>query len=202
MIMGPMMGPPPGEASEKNRVPKPKNIREVPSFVYNVITNFFSRLTYIFGLVWNTRPWILFALLFIAIIQGFLPVIKSLVAADIINELTVIFVGNYNGDEVSFDATMKLLIIQFALIFLTSIITNVETMVTRISGELVVNHVNTKIMKKAKTIDIASFDRPEFYEKLENASREAGSRPIQILRSTFQNTSASVMRPLTKIRQT
>ena len=184
--MGPMMGPPPSEASEKNRVPKPKNIREVPSFVYNVVKNFFSRLTYIFGLVWNTRPWILFALLFIAIIQGFLPVIKSLVAADIINELTIIFVGNYNEEAVSFDATMKLLIIQFALIFLTSIITNVETMITRVSGELVVNHVNTKIMKKAKTIDIASFDRPEFYEKLENASREAGSRPIQILRSTFQ----------------
>lgn len=184
--MGPMMGPPPGEASEKNREPKPKNLREVPRFVFNVTVKFFSRLFYIFSLVWNTRPWILFALLFIAVVQGFLPVIKSLVAADIINELTVIFVGNYNGEEVSFDATLKLLIIQFALIFFTSIISNVEMMVTRISGELVVNHVNTKIMKKAKTIDIASFDRPEFYEKLENASREAGSRPIQILRSTFQ----------------
>ncbi|MBQ9747012.1 MAG: ABC transporter ATP-binding protein [Clostridia bacterium] len=180
-----MMGPPPGEASEKNRVPKPQNIREVPSFVFNVVKNFFSRLFYIFGLVWQTRPWILFALLFIAIIQGFLPVIKSLVAADIINELSVIFLNNQNGEPVSFDATMQLLIIQFALIFLTSIISNVEMMVTRVSGELVVNHVNTKIMKKAKTIDIASFDRPEFYEKLENASREAGSRPIQILRSTF-----------------
>ena len=184
--MGPMMGPPPGEASEKNREPKPKNLREVPRFVFNVTVKFFSRLFYIFSLVWNTRPWILFALLFIAVVQGFLPVVKSLVAADIINELTVIFVGNYNGEDVSFDATLKLLIIQFALIFFTSIISNVEMMVTRISGELVVNHVNTKIMKKAKTIDIASFDRPEFYEKLENASREAGSRPIQILRSTFQ----------------
>ena len=181
-----MMGPPPGEASEKNRVPKPKNVREVPSFIFNVVKNFFSRLFYIVGLVWQTRPWILFALLFIAIIQGFLPVIKSLVGAEILNELAIIFLNNQNGEAVSFDATMKLLIFQFALIFLTSIISNVETMVTRISGELVVNHVNTKIMKKAKTIDIASFDRPEFYEKLENASREAGSRPIQILRSTFQ----------------
>ena len=184
--MGPMMGPPPGEASEKNRVPKPKNIGEVPYFVANVTKNFFSRLFYIFGLVWQTRPWILFALLFIAIIQGVMPVIKSLVAAGIINELTVIVVALANKTDVSFDPTMRLLIAQFALIFLTSIISNVEMMVTRISGDLVVNHVNTKIMKKAKTIDIASFDRPEFYEKLENASREAGSRPIQILRSTFQ----------------
>ena len=183
--MGPMMGPPPGEASEKNRVPKPQKLREVPHFVCEVTSKFFSRLTYIFTLVWETRPWILFALLFIAIAQGILPVVKALVGADIINELTAIVVGLDKGTEVSFDATMKLLIIQFALIFLTSIISNVETMITRISGELVVNHVNVKIMKKAKTLDIASFDRPEFYEKLENASREAGSRPIQILRSTF-----------------
>ena len=181
-----MMGPPPSETSDKNRVPKPNNIKEVPVFVAKVMENFFSRLFYIFGLVWQTRPWILFALLFIAIIQGFMPVIKSLVAAGIINELTAIVLALSGGNEPTFDPTLRLLIIQFALIFLTSIISNVEMMVTRISGDLVVNHVNTKIMKKAKTIDIASFDRPEFYEKLENASREAGSRPIQILRSTFQ----------------
>ena len=183
--MGPMMGPPPGEAADKLREPKPKNIREVPGYLSRLISKFFSRLFYIFALVWETRPWILFALLFIAIIQGFMPVIRSLVAANILNELTNIVVSLGKGEAVSFDATMKLLIIQFALIFATSIISNVETMVTRISGELVVNHVNVKIMKKAKTVDIASFDRPEFYEKLENASREAGNRPIQILRSSF-----------------
>ena len=135
-----MMGPPPGEASEKNRVPKPKSIGEVPGFVANVTKNFFSRLFYIFGLVWQTRPWILFALLFIAIIQGVMPVIKSLVAAGIINELAAIVVALANKTEASFDPTLRLLIVQFALIFLTSIISNVEMMVTRISGELVVNH--------------------------------------------------------------
>lgn len=180
-----MMGPPPGEAADKNREQKPKNIKEVPGFLTRLIKNFFSRLFYIFSLVWETRPWILFALLFIAVIQGFMPVIKSLVAAGILNELTAVIVAKSAGEAVSMDQTMKLLIIQFALIFATSIINNIETLVTRISGELVVNHVNVKIMNKAKTVDIASFDRPEFYEKLENASREAGNRPIQILRSTF-----------------
>jgi ABC-type multidrug transport system fused ATPase/permease subunit len=183
--MGPFMGPPPGEAADKLREPKPQRLREVPSYISRLITKFFSRLFYIFTLVWETRPWILFALLFFAVIQGFMPVIRSLVAASILNELTNIVVGLGRGDSVSFDPTMKYLIIQFALIFATSIISNLETLVVRISGDLVVNHVNIKIMKKAKDLDIASYDRPEFYEKLENASREAGNRPIQILRSTF-----------------
>ena len=91
--MGPMMGPPPGEAADKNREQKPKNIKEVPGFLTRLIKNFFSRLFYIFSLVWETRPWILFALLFIAVIQGFMPVIKSLVAAGILNELTAVIVA-------------------------------------------------------------------------------------------------------------
>jgi ABC-type multidrug transport system fused ATPase/permease subunit len=40
-------------------------------------------------------------------------------------------------------------------------------------------------MEKARTVDLASFDMPAFYEKLENANREAGHRPIQTLQSTF-----------------
>ena len=44
-------------------------------------------------------------------------------------------------------------------------------------------------MQKAKEVDLASFDRPDFYEKLENANREAGTRPINVLSSTFSTIS-------------
>jgi hypothetical protein len=40
-------------------------------------------------------------------------------------------------------------------------------------------------MEKTKEIDLSSFDIPDFYEKLENANREAGIRPISILSQTF-----------------
>ena len=70
------------------------------------------------------------------------------------------------------------------------LVSRLSNIVTNIAGELVVNNVNLRLMHKAKTVDLASFDRPEFYEKLENANREAGMRPIQILSSTF-----SMVRP-------
>jgi len=54
-----------------------------------------------------------------------------------------------------------------------------------LSGELVTNHIRRKIMHKAKEVDVSCFDLPEFYEKLENANREAGMRPIQILNSAL-----------------
>ena len=58
--------------------------------------------------------------------------------------------------------------------------------VTRIAGEKVVRYVRVQIMTKAKEIDLAAFDLPEFYETLENANREAGTRPISVMSATFE----------------
>ena len=57
-------GPPPGfmgprsEATEKLKPPKPKSIREVPGFLKKLFVDFFSRLFYIFKLVWDAKPWL------------------------------------------------------------------------------------------------------------------------------------------------
>ena len=77
------------------------------------------------------------------------------------------------------------MLLQFGFMFFISLVNSVSNMITRISSEIVTNHVKCKIMNKAKEIDVASFDMPEFYEKFENANREAGSRPIEVIRSTF-----------------
>ena len=46
-------------------------------------------------------------------------------------------------------------------------------------------------MNKSHELDLQYFDLPEFYEKLENANREAGMRPIQVITKTF--TAASTL---------
>ena len=48
------------------------------------------------------------------------------------------------------------------------------------------------IIGKAKSLDTRSFDDPEFYERLENANREANMRPISILNATFSLISAAI----------
>ena len=58
-------------------------------------------------------------------------------------------------------------------------------MTTRIAGELITKHIKLMISEKTKELDIASYDNPEFYERLENAQREAGTRPIAVINSTF-----------------
>ncbi len=179
------MGPPPHAANEKNKEPKPKNLKEVPSYIKRTVNKFFSRLFYIFKLVWETRPWILFVMLFMAVFNGVIPIIIATVGAEVLNLLAAAYNTAADGGSVIFDGAIKLLLINFGFMLLSSIANQISSITTNIAGSLVVNHVNVKIMKKAKEIDLADYDRPEFYEKLENASREAGHRPIQILNASF-----------------
>ncbi len=186
--MHPPMGPPPGAALDKLKEPKPRSIKEVPTYLKNVIFKFFSRLLYIFRLVWETKPLILIGMLFLSIFSGLLPVGQSYAGSFLLNNLAASFAEANTGGELSDERWMSavgLLILQFVFIFAISLTNNINSMVTRISGELVANHVRVKIMVKAKDLDIESFDKPDFYARLENATREADHRPIQIINSVF-----------------
>lgn len=194
--MGPMGFGPPGRGQfEYKSIAKPTSLWDVPRFLKELLGGFFSRLFYIFKLVWKTGPWILFVMSFIALFEGLAPVVGSLISKNILNELQDAYTA-YTGNEVAADffasQAFFLLIFFFVYRILSQIINRVNTAATRISGELVVEHVKMMIMHKTKELDLASFDMPAFYEKLENANREAGNRPIQILSSTFSIVSTSI----------
>lgn len=180
---------------DKMREPKPKNIKEVPGYLKRVISKFFYRLFYIFTLVWEAKPSVLFLISLFSIILGILPAVSASIAKDILNRLAVDY-ALVKAGEGSADAMLNeillLLVWQFAIIFATSVVSSLKTYTTRIASELVAHRTNVKIMEKAKTVDVSSFDRPDFYEKLENASREAGNRPMQILSATFSCISAVI----------
>ncbi len=170
------------DVNERLRIPPPQNIKEVPDYLKKLFGSFFKRLFYIYRIVWDTRPWILFLMLFMAVFHGVMPIIGAFISKELINLL----VDSVTGNVASFTIIIGTLTSQFAYMFINQIVSQVDGMLTRIAGELVSNHIKVMIVNKAKTIDTASFDTPEFYHKLENANREAGNRPIQILNSTFR----------------
>ena len=176
--------PPFGMGDQYNRVPPPKGIKDLPRFFRELLSGFFSRLFYTFKMVWETGHWILFAMVAIAILTGILPLIGSLISSEILNALQDVISGK--GTAVFLGSmVMSLLVFYFVYKIINSVIGRLNTAVTRIAGEKVVRYVKLQIMEKAKEVDISAFDRPEFYEKLENANREAGHRPIMVLSSTF-----------------
>ena len=161
------------------------------------VHRFLSRLFYIVGLVWEASPFALIAMAMLCLLDGTLPVIGAYITRDIMNEIAAL-IGTETGGA-SFSSALAtlapvlvLFFYQMLYSFLKRVLTRLDSMVTTIAGELVVNRIRLKIITKAKEIDQRSFDDPEFYEKLENANREAGMRPLHILSATFRVISAVI----------
>ncbi len=191
-MAGPMGGPPPNKPMNDG-IPTPKSIKEVPFYVYKRVKGFLSRLFYIIGLVWEASPPVLISMCALCVFDGLLPVIGAYITRDLMNGIASLITGGvvpktelFNDIFVVLAPIVVLFAMQMIYLFLKKVMSRINAMITAIAGELVVNHIKLKILGKAKTVDQRSYDDPEFYEKLENANREAGMRPINILSSTFK----------------
>ena len=167
------------------KVPPPKNLGDVSRYLKQLLGGFFTRFAYIVNLVWDTGHWILFLLSFIALFKGVTPVIGALISQGVLNELQSVIRGTSPNVDFFSSKVFTLLIFLFVYRIILGIINNISTAMNRVAGEQVVKQVKLKMMNKSKELDLASFDNPAFYEKMENASQEAGNRPLMILSQTF-----------------
>ncbi len=190
-------GIPPGMKLPKDSLEKPKSFKEYPSYLVKKIKNFFTRLFYIVSLVWETSPLVLFALMLFCVLDGVLPIVGAYISRYLMNSIADL-IGQSATESIKENVLVILapvvviLVFDFIYRFLKRVIDRVRTGVTSIAGELLVNHIKLKIINKSKEIDMASFDSPVFYEKLENANREAGMRPLAILTATFNVISGAI----------
>lgn len=173
---------------EYDKVPPPRSVGDVPRFLKELLGGFFKRFFYIVGIVWQTGHWILFLMTFLALFNGLTPVIGALLSKEIINELQA---ASTPVSEFFHSRIFMLLIYLFIYRVLKRLALTAGTAVDSLSGELVIKQIKLRIMNKSHELDLQYFDLPEFYEKLENANREAGIRPIQVITKTF--TAASTL---------
>lgn len=191
-----MNGRPP-RRQQSDGIAKPKSFKEIPAYLFKVTKGFVSRLFYIVRLVWEAAPPVLIIMAFLCVLDGVLPVIGAYISKDLLNEVARLIGASSMGSVAQNIFTVMrpaffLFITYFTYLFLKKILSRINSMVTSIAGERVSNHIKLKIINKAKTVDMRSFDRPEFYEKLENANREAGMRPLHILNATFSVISTAI----------
>ena len=181
MNIAPPPPPPDSKVNDQYRTPKPKSLRDVPKYIKRVVDETSERMFYIIRLVWEANRGIMFLMAFMTLFNGVMPVIGSLISKDILNNLA----KAYDDALTSFHIIAVLLIAQFVYLLLNDAMRRIYSTVLQISGELVANHIKIKLMNKSKEVDLSSYDSPEYYTKLENATREAARRPIESLTATF-----------------
>lgn len=173
--------------------PKPKKLRDYPKYIAKVIRGFFSRLFYVISLLWQTSPALLVLMVLLCVAAGVLPVVSAVVGKYLLNAVNGALLGTglAPGETLlrSVRGTLStvgfFILLQFVFLLVRRLVTRLQTAVDTLAGERVSSHIRLMLMNQAKKVDLASFDNPDFYEKLENANREAGMRPIGILSSTF-----------------
>ncbi|MBR2459746.1 MAG: ABC transporter ATP-binding protein [Clostridia bacterium] len=168
------------------RIPPPGSLREVPGYLKSIIGGFFTRFFYISRLVWSSGKWIMFLLSFMALFKGVTPVIGSLLSRNVLNELQkIVKSGALPESEFWTSPICYFLIVLFVYRLLLRIVNEINNALNKIAGEKVIQQVKLHIMEKSKQLDIASYDNPDFYERMENANREAGTRPLGVVSETF-----------------
>lgn len=141
-----------------------------------------KRLLYIIKLVWDTNRLLLIGMVIISILEGVLPLLNTYIASRLINALIDVF-GHKSWNAMT--PVFGLLILQFVYLIFSRLSLQLKGTLTRLAGEMVTNHIKIQISEKTKDIDLANYDNPEFYEKLENANREASTRPVSIMTATL-----------------
>ena len=178
---------------QHKKLTPPKNIKQIFPYLKQLLGGFFSRFAYIVKLVWDTGRWILFLLSFMALFKGVTPVAGALISQAVLNELQAVITAGAMPKAAFFTSKVfYLLVFLFVYRIALQLINSLNRALNRIAGEKVVRQVRLRIMGKSTQLDLASFDNPAFYEKMENANREAGNRPLSILSETFNIISTAI----------
>ena len=78
------------------------------------------------------------------------------------------------------------LIFELALFLLSAGINQARRLIQQLIQLQLANRIRGEIIHKALTLDLSFFEHPDFYDRLQNARREGGYKPVDLINDTFQ----------------
>jgi len=137
-----------------------------------------------FRLVWAASPGTTLVMLLLTLVWALLPPAQAWVGKLIVDEVVALIQAG--GDAwVGLQGMLPLLGFEFGLILLGSVSTQIRSLAEHILNSKLNLHINLLIIRKALTLDLSYFEDAEFYDKLQNARREADWRALRIVVQTF-----------------
>ncbi len=120
----------------------------------------------------------------VTLFGGLLPISQAWVAKLIV-DVVVTSVTTGGNAELGLRTAAPFLLIEFVLLTLGSILTQVRTLAEHILNARLGNTINTAIIRKSLALDLHFFEDAAFYDKLQNARRESSWRAMSIIRTSF-----------------
>ncbi len=126
----------------------------------------------LFALVWETSPPLVAASVLLRLFRALLP-LAMLWVPKLILDAVVRYVAHGTGN---LNRIWKLVAIELGLAILSDILGRVNTLCDSLLGDRFTDMVSVRLMRHATELDLASFEDPVFYDKMERARRQTNGR--------------------------
>lgn len=126
----------------------------------------------LFALVWETNPPLVVTTIFLRLLRALLP-LAALWVPKLIIDAVIAFVTRKSGNM---RHIWELVALELAIAVLSDILGRVNTLCDSLLGDRFTDLVSVRLMRHATELDLASFEDPVFYDKLERARRQTNGR--------------------------
>jgi ATP-binding cassette subfamily B protein len=137
-----------------------------------------------FALVWEAHPGSALAMAVCSLIGAFLPTGQAWLGKLIVDSV-VHSINTQVGAQAGLMAVLPYLLLEFGLIFLQAANGQARKFAEHVLHSRINLSINTRIIRKALELDLSHYENAEFYDKLQNARREADYRSLQIVDQGF-----------------
>ncbi len=140
-------------------------------------------------LVWQTNRWATIGLGFLTLVGALLPASQAWVGKLIVDGVVASIQRGAAPEQVR--SVFVYLIIELALFLLSAGLNHSRRLIQQLIQLQLANRIRGEIIHKALNLDLAFFEHPDFYDRLQNARRESGYKPVDLINDTFlivQNT--------------
>jgi ATP-binding cassette, subfamily B, bacterial len=140
-------------------------------------------------LVWQTNRGATIGLGFLTLGGALLPASQAWVGKLIVDGVVASIQHGANPEEVR--RVFVYLILELSLFLLSTVLNHARRLIQQLIQLQLANRIRGEIIQKALTLDLAFFEHPDFYDRLQNARRESGYKPVDLINDTFlivQNT--------------
>ncbi|KAB8143584.1 ABC transporter ATP-binding protein [Chloroflexia bacterium SDU3-3] len=144
----------------------------------------YSNIPGAFRLVWASDRLNTLVMAAITLVSALLPISQAWVGKLIVDAVVAALAAGL-GAAAGLQATLPLLLAEFGLLLLGAVLSQVRLLAEHVLNARLGNYINTTVIRKALSLDLQYFEDPSFYDKLQNARREADFRALGIINGSF-----------------
>ena len=133
--------------------------------------------------VWRTNRWATVGLGSLTLGGALLPAAQAWVGKLIVDGVVASIQGGQDAEQIR--KVFIYLILELALFLLSAGINQGRRLIQQLIQLQLANRIRAEVIRKALTLDLAHFEDPDFYDRLQNARREGGYKPVELINDTF-----------------